>query len=66
MSDVPSPGKLSDDLIWGAAAIADEIGISRRKVYYLLEGGKLPARKIGDLWVGSRRTIRAALVGDAA
>jgi len=61
-----SPTSLADDLLWGAAAIADELGLNRRKVFYYLERGTLPARKVGELWVASRRQLRAHLLGEAA
>jgi len=50
--------KLGDDLIWGAAAIAKETGLTRRQAYYQLEAGLLPAGRIGEKWVASRRTLR--------
>jgi hypothetical protein len=55
-ADVP---RLSDDIIKGVAAIADFIGEPRRRVFYLLERGYLPAGKIGSSWVASRSALRA-------
>lgn len=46
------------DLIWGAAAIGEEIGQSRTATYYMLGSGKLPARKVGDKWVAVRSRLR--------
>jgi hypothetical protein len=57
-------GALADDLIWGAAAIGDEIGVKKSKVFYLLEQRHIPAKKIGGLWVGSRRQLRAAFCAE--
>jgi hypothetical protein len=39
---------LCDDLIWGAEAIAD----------YQPERGLIPAGKVGDQWVASRRALQ--------
>jgi hypothetical protein len=49
---------LSDDLIWGAEAIAGALNRKVRPVYYQLERGLIPAGKIGDQWVASRQTLR--------
>lgn len=47
------------DLIWGASAIAAALKTNERKVYFLLENGLLPARKIGRQWVARRSAIEA-------
>ena len=49
---------LGDDLVWGAPAIAKELGRNTRVAYWLLETGKLPAVKVGKQWVISRRKLR--------
>ncbi|WP_245468424.1 DNA-binding protein [Mesorhizobium sp. M1E.F.Ca.ET.063.01.1.1] len=54
------------DLVWGAKAIGLEINRSPRQTYWLLESGRVPAKKIGDQWVAERGKLRAALVGEAA
>ena len=38
-------------LVWGADAIAQVIGVKKQKAYYLLQRGRIPARKVGDEWV---------------
>ena len=48
---------LSDDLIWGADAIAKEMGLSRRQAYYMLDRGLLPAGQQGEKWVASRKAL---------
>lgn len=58
--------KLGDDLLWGGRAIGQELKIPPRKAYYLLETGVIPGEKIGGLWVGSKRKLRARFTGDAA
>ena len=45
---------LAQDLVWGVAAIAVEIGRNPRQTFHMLEQGKLPAKKIGGRWCASR------------
>jgi hypothetical protein len=45
-------------LIWGADSIAREIGVSRRRAFYLLESGLIPAKKIGGRWCATREELR--------
>jgi len=45
------------DLIWGAEAIAAELNIPVRRVWTLLAARRIPARKIGKLWVIDRRVL---------
>ncbi len=49
---------LGEDLVWSAGEIAVEIGRSRRQTAWLLENGRLPAEKIGGVWVSSRTALR--------
>jgi hypothetical protein len=57
---------LAADLLLGAQAIADELGISIRKAFHLLESGHLPASKTGRLWVSTRSRLRRFFNGEAA
>ena len=50
-------GLAGDDWLWGADAIGEAIGRSRRQTFHLLERGLLPARKIGGVWAASRRRL---------
>jgi hypothetical protein len=50
-----------EDILWGAAAIGEAIGRNTRVTYHLLERGLLPARKLGKVWVASRRKVLQAL-----
>jgi hypothetical protein len=50
--------RLGDDLAWGVAAIAEEIGRNERQTFHLLENERLPARKIGGRWCASRSGLR--------
>jgi hypothetical protein len=52
------------DLIWGAEAIANEIGLTDRTVLNLLAKGHLPGRRIGRRWVASRAALRACIYGE--
>ena len=60
MSNIESP----DDLLWGVREIGKAIRRSERQAYHLLEKGLLPGRKVGAIWVASRRKLFAALMGD--
>lgn len=46
------------DLVWGADGIAKAINVSRRRAFYLLESGHLPAKKIGGRWCASVSALR--------
>ena len=53
---------LSDDLIWGAQAIADELNVPLQRIYYLIRTKKIPHTKIGPKTIiASRRQLRRAL-----
>lgn len=49
----PSP------ILWGARAISSAIGLTPSATFHLLDGGKLPARKIGGRWVADRDVLLA-------
>ena len=48
-------------VIWGAEAIAAVIGLDKQATYYLLQRGRLPARKVGDKWVAEEGRLLAFL-----
>jgi len=50
--------------IWGAKAIAAEIGVSERQAYWLLENGHLPGQKIGTRWVSYSDKLHAKMRGE--
>jgi hypothetical protein len=52
-----------DDLLWGVEAIAAYIGRNTRQTYYLVQTKKIPAQKVGAIWVGRRSIIDRALPG---
>jgi hypothetical protein len=52
----------SDDLLWGAQAIADFLGISVNRVYYLIREKQLPIAKLGrKTVVASRKKLQRAI-----
>jgi hypothetical protein len=53
-------------MIWGAEAIAAFIGLDKPQTYYLLQRGKLPARKVGDKWVAEEGKLLAFLTATDA
>ena len=46
------------DLMKGIVEIAEFIGESVRRTYYLAETGQIPTGKLGRLRIGSKRVIR--------
>jgi hypothetical protein len=46
------------DLLWGASAIAAYIGVDQRQAFWMLEKGRLPAKRIGSRWVASRSNLQ--------
>jgi hypothetical protein len=62
------------DVLWGAEAIGREANIvdkksgevNLRKVFYQLETGNLPGKKVGRIWISSVTAIRRALEIEAA
>ena len=51
--------------IWGAKAIAQEIGVPARRGLYLLASGYLKgARKMGGVWTITRRQLRECFEGE--
>jgi hypothetical protein len=60
------------DIIWGGEDIGREVNIvdengevDLRRVYYCLERKQLPGRKVGRIWISSRRALRRAVVVSA-
>jgi hypothetical protein len=50
---------LANDLVWGADAIAQVIGVNREKVYYLMRTGRIPVSRINPrTLVASRRKLQ--------
>lgn len=55
-----------DEPLWEVKNIAAVIKRSERATFHLLAKGNLPANKVGDRWVTTRRRLLAAILGDAA
>jgi len=53
-------------ILRGASEIAKAIGVSERRVYWLLENNAIPATKEGDRWVTTIDRLRAFYAGEAA
>jgi len=60
----PTEPELKDEILWGASAIAKEIGRGERATFYMLERGELDARKICGRWVTTRSNLRRQLTGE--
>jgi hypothetical protein len=60
MTDDTPDDKLADDLLFGARAIADEIGGTEDQVYYLKKKKRLPIGKCGKTLISSRKKLRRA------
>jgi hypothetical protein len=64
MSDIEKEKQAapSDDLLWGAQAIADFLGVSVDRVYYLIRVRRLPIAKLGrKTVVASRKKLQRAI-----
>jgi hypothetical protein len=52
---------LDHHLLWGARSIGQAINRNPRQTFALLERRIIPARKVGKLWVASKRELLNAL-----
>jgi hypothetical protein len=63
MPDLPTQSTqrtaaLADDLVWGAEAIGNVIGVDRTKIYYLIKTKKIPVSRVNKrTLVASRRKL---------
>ena len=53
------PVPLADDLLRGCAKIAQFLGESERRTFYLLQTGQIPAGKVGAVWIASKSALRS-------
>jgi hypothetical protein len=60
------PTENLDTPIWGAAAIAAEIGKNDTQTNYLLLKRRIDATKVGRLWVTTRRRLLNQFSGNGA
>ncbi len=49
----PNADDLAADILHGAQAIADYIGVDLRRAFYLLQQGYIPAVKTGATWTST-------------
>jgi hypothetical protein len=49
---------LADDLLRGISGISQFIGEPVRRTYYLAETKKIPAFKLGKIWMARKSTLR--------
>jgi hypothetical protein len=56
MHDVEPSSDLSDDVLWGVAAIATYIKRKRSATYYLIAEGLIPAKKLGARTIMARKS----------
>jgi len=54
------------DVIWGIEDISQAIGQSFSATAYMLKMGHIPAKKVGDRWVASRKKLDEFFTGEAA
>jgi hypothetical protein len=62
----PLRGRLADDLLVGAPAIAEELGVNVHAVYYIFKKGRLPIGKLGKNLIASRSKLRRAALALAS
>ena len=60
LADERRVGRVADDILIGAASIADELGVSVRAVYLLRQTKRLPINRLGKNLVASRNALRRA------
>ena len=46
------------DLLTGARQIAEYLGCSQRRSFYLLETGQIPCAKLNGVWIARKSHIR--------
>ena len=67
MEDSKAASPLSEDIIYGTQAIADEIGRTLTETQYLIRVGALPVGRLGPkLLFASRRQLRKHFTPKAA
>jgi hypothetical protein len=49
---------LADDILRGALAIGDFVGLEERKAFHHLQRGDIPATKEGRVWVTTKSRLR--------
>ena len=57
----PTKEPLRDDLLFGAQAIAEELGVTKQIVYHYVRTKRLPIGRIGKNLIASRTKLRRAI-----
>ncbi|NDW07459.1 DNA-binding protein [Jiella pacifica] len=52
--------------VWGTKEISRIINRTERQTFHMLATGALPARKVGERWVTTKRKLMDAIIGDQA
>jgi hypothetical protein len=60
----PNPDDLAADILHGAQAIADYIGVDLRRAFYLLQNSYIPAVKTGATWTSTKSRLRRHFNGE--
>jgi hypothetical protein len=50
------------EIIWGVRAIGQEIGLTMRQAFNLLEHGQLPGVRVGRKWCSERTVLRGFIL----
>jgi hypothetical protein len=59
-----NPDELAADILHGAQAIADYIGVDLRRAFYLLQNSYIPAVKTGATWTSTKSRLRRHFNGE--
>jgi hypothetical protein len=57
----PAKQRIADDLCYGAASIAKELGTTRRQVYHLAATERVPIGRWGKTLIAFRSELRRSL-----
>jgi len=61
MDNTEQKDRVADDLLIGAPAIAEFLGITERAVYHWVKKARIPVGKIGKNIIASKRQLRKAI-----
>ena len=61
MDNTEQKDRVADDLLIGAPAIAEFLGITEKAVYHWVRKDRIPVGKIGKNLIASRRQLRKVI-----
>ena len=61
MDNTEQKDRVADDLLIGAPAIAEFLGITEKAVYHWVRNDRIPVGKVGKNLIASRRQLRKAI-----